>query len=422
MTSDTSISRTEKLLVCLGPGDSSAGLINTADRMAADLKAKWFVIFVEDPRTLLLPEETRNRVSDNLRLAEQLGAEIFTLTGRHIAEEIIAFAGQRKITRIVVGKPRETFWKKSLLKSPVDKLIRMSGEMDVYVINGETGERKETPYMIPPPKIELSDYGASLLLFILATLLCFLMFPYFHLSNLIMVYLLGVMITATSCGRGPAILSSFLSVLGFDFFFVPPRYSFTVEEAQYIVTFFVMFLVALVISHLANRLRQQAQVARHQEREALAMHGLSRLLAGTRGKENIFQVAVHYMAEIFDCQTMVLGSDRQGKFKVIAGEPSSVLNRDITKEIKNAHLAHDSGQIIGLGTESSPTSENLYVPIRAADFSSGVFVLRPADRDRFRHPEQLNLLESLVKQVALSLEVERLTGSEDPGEELQAGS
>ncbi len=266
MVSDTSTPRTERLLVCLGPGDSSAGLINAARRMAADLKAKWFVLFVEDPKTmLLLPEEARNRVYDNIRLAEQSGAETFTLTGRHIAEEIINFAGQRKITRIVVGKPGGSFWKRFLLKSPVDKLVRMSGETDVYVISGEAGEKREANYTIRPPKIPLSDYGAGLLLFILATLLCFLMFPYFHLSNLIMVYLLGVMITAASCGRGPAILGSLLSVLAFDFFFVPPRFSFTVEEAQYIVTFIVMFLVALVISHLANRLRQQAQVARLQE-------------------------------------------------------------------------------------------------------------------------------------------------------------
>ena len=363
---------------------------------------------------LLLPEKARNRIFDNLRLAEQLGAETFTLTGRHIAEEIITFAGQRKITKIVVGKPGGTFWKRSLLKSPVDKLVRMSGEMDVYVISGESGEQRETTYTIRPQKIPLSDYGAGLLFFILASLLCFLMFPYFHLSNLIMVYLLGVMITAASCGRGPAILGSFLSVLGFDFFFVPPRFSFTVEEAQYIVTFIVMFLVALVISHLANRLRQQAQVARSQERQATAMHGLSRQLAGTRGMEKIFQVAVQYISEIFDCQAMALVSNGQGRLKVIAGDPSSVFYQDITKEIKIAHLAYDSGQITGLGTESSPTSENLYVPIRAADSTSGVLVLRPADRDRFRHPEQLNLLESLIKQVALSLEVEPWPRSENP--------
>jgi two-component system, OmpR family, sensor histidine kinase KdpD len=410
MTTETLTPRTERLLVCLGPGDSSAGLINEARRMAADLKAKWFVIFIEDPKMLLLPEETRNKVFDNLHLSEQLGAETFTLTGRHIAQEIINFAGQKKITKIVVGKPSRIRWKRFLLKSPVDQLVRMSGETDVYVISTETGEQREATYTIQPPKLPLSDYGAGLLLFILATLICFLMYPYFHLSNLIMVYLLGVMITAASCGRGPAILGSFLSVLGFDFFFVPPRFSFTVEEAQYIVTFSVMFLVAVVISHLADRLRQQVQVARFQERQATAMHGLSRQLAGTRGREKIFQVAVQYISEIFDGPTMALVLNGQGKLKVIAGDPSSVLHQEIMKEMKLAHLAYETGQITGLGTGSSPASEILYVPLRAADSTSGVLVLRPADRDRFRNPEQLNLLESLAKQVALSIEVEYLAG------------
>jgi two-component system, OmpR family, sensor histidine kinase KdpD len=412
MANDTLQHSTERLLVCLGPGSSSAGLINAARRMAANLKAQWFVLFVEAPKTLPLAEEARNRVFDNLRLAKQMGAETFTLTGGHIAEEIINFAGQRKITRIIVGKPSGSFLRRFLLKSPVDKLVRISGETDVYVLNGEAGEQKEAAYTIRSPKIPLADYGAGLLIFILASLLCFLMYPYFHLSNLIMVYLLGVMITATSCGRGPAILCSFFSVLGFDFFFVPPRYSFTVEEAQYIVTFVVMFLVALVISHLANRLRQQVQAAHYQERQATAMHGLSRQLAGTRGTEKIFQVAVQYLSEIFDAQCMSMVPNDHGKLQVTAGDPSSVLHQDIIKEIKIAHSSFDTGQIAGSGTPSSPSSENLYVPIRAGDFTFGVLVLRPADRDRFQHPEQLNLLESLVKQVALSLEVEHLTGME----------
>ena len=158
------------------------------------------------------------------------------------------------------------------------------------------------------------------------------------------------------------------------------------EEAQYIVTFIVMFLVALVISHLANRLRQQAQVARLQERQATAMHGLSRQLAGTRGTEKIFQVAVQYISEIFDGQCMAMVPNGQGKLKVTAGDPSSVLHQDIVKEIQIAHAAYNTGQMTGLGTQTSQTSENLYVPIRAGDFTMGVLVLRPADRDRFRQP------------------------------------
>jgi two-component system sensor histidine kinase KdpD len=223
-----------------------------------------------------------------------------------------------------------------------------------------------------------------------------------------MVYLLGVMLTATGCGRGPAILVSLLSVLAFDFFFVPPRYSFNVEEAQYIVTFIVMFLVALVISHLATLTRRQTEVARSQERQATAMHGLSRQLAGARGIENILQVAVRYISEIFDCRVVVLLPDEKGKLNVAAGDLSSVFQKDIVREMSIARSAFDNGQMAGWGTKTSPTTEILYVPLQAADSTLGVSALRPGDPERFLLHEQLNLLESLARQVALALEVEHL--------------
>ena len=152
--------------------------------------------------------------------------------------------------------------------------------------------------------------------FILATGLSFLMYPYFDLSNLIMVYLLGVMVTAIHCGRGPAILNSLLSVLAFDFFFVPPRFTFTVEEDHYIFTFAVMFLVALVISHLTTLIRRQAEAARLQERQTAAMHALSQQLAGTRGVEKILQVAVKHISEIFDVPG---GGAAAGRKRPLAG-------------------------------------------------------------------------------------------------------
>ena len=204
----------ERLLVCVSPSPSSARLINSAKRMATSLHAKWFAVYVEQPKIAMLPEAERSRAADNLRLAGQLGGETVTLAGRNIPEEIVNFARQRNVTRIIVGKPRRSFWKGILSGSPVDQLVRTSGEIDVYVITGEPGETREAAYVIRPKRIQLSDYGTGVLYLILATAICFLMYPYFHLSNLIMVYLLGVMLTATGCGRGPAILMSLLSVLG----------------------------------------------------------------------------------------------------------------------------------------------------------------------------------------------------------------
>ena len=147
---------------------------------------------------LRLPEAERHRIAQNLRLAEELGRD-HSLRGRSIAEEIVSFARQRNVSKIVSGKPVRSRWKDIFFKSPVDELVRMSGDIDIYVITGEPGEPRESTHLLHPKHIPLSDY-VGVLYFILATAICFLMYLYFHLSNLIMVYLLGVMITAMELG------------------------------------------------------------------------------------------------------------------------------------------------------------------------------------------------------------------------------
>ena len=255
----------------------------------------------------------------------------------------------------------------------------------------------------------------GLLYFLLATGVCFLIYPFFDLPNLIMVYLLAVMVTAVHCGRGPALLNSLLSVLAFDFCFVPPRWTFTVEEAKYIVTFVVMFLVAVVISHLAGLIRRQAEAARLQERQTAAMLALSRQLAGTRGVDQILQAAVQHISEIFECQVVALLPDDQGKLKVAAGDMASVFHQDIIKEMGVARSAFETGQMAGWGTQTHQESPILYVPLQATSGVLGVLALRPKDpqSEQWLLPEQLRLrlLESLAKQVAMALEVERLEQS-----------
>lgn len=401
----------EKLLVCVSPSSSSAKLISSAKRLADSLNAKWYAVYVEGPNALSLPEKERNRVADHLRLAEQLGAETFLLTGRNIAEELVNLARSHNITKIIAGKPRRSLWKSIFLRSPLDQLLRLSGEIDVYVISGKSEAQIETSYIIRPKKINLSDYGAGIFFLVIANILCFIMYPYFHLSNLVMVYLLGVMLTAISCGRGPAILISCLSALSFDFFLTPPRFSFVMEEAQDIVTFIVMLLVAMVISHLASSMRQQANVAYLQERQAAAMHGLSRQLASIRGMENILKIAVQYLSEVFDSKVVVLLPDEKGHLHIAAGDLASVFEKDIIKEMKNARSAFDMGKMVGRGAETNTTTEILYTPLQAVSTTLGVIALRPGEPERFMLKEQLHLLESLAKQIALSLEVEHLTGS-----------
>jgi two-component system sensor histidine kinase KdpD len=148
------------------------------------------------------------------------------------------------------------------------------------------------------------------------------------------------MATAIHCGRGPAIINSLLSVLAFDFCFVPPRWTFTVEEAKYIVTFAVMFLTAVAISYLGTLIKRQAEAARLQERQTAAMHALSRELAGTRGVENVLQVSLKHFSQIFQCDVVALLPDENGKLHLAAGDLASVFHQDIVKELGVAQWAY----------------------------------------------------------------------------------
>lgn len=208
----------KRLLVCVGPNPSAAEVIRATKRMASSLNAEWFAVYVKTPRMVQLPEAEQNRAVQNLQLAENLGAQTFTLFSRSMAEKIVNFARHHKITKIVAGKPHHYRWKDILFGSDVDELVRMSGEIDVYFITGEPGESRGLSVQLKPRSIRFHDCGMGLLYSILATGLSFLIYPYLELSNLIMVYLVGVMVTAIHWGRGPAILNSVLSVLAFYFF------------------------------------------------------------------------------------------------------------------------------------------------------------------------------------------------------------
>jgi two-component system, OmpR family, sensor histidine kinase KdpD len=405
--------KAERFMVGIGPSPSGAGLIRAVGKIAAASQAEWFAVYVETPQMLRLPEAERNRAVYNLRLAEQLGATAITLRGRRFSEEIVNFARQHNLTKIFVGKPtRRPRWQESFSRSPVDELVRQSGDFEVHVLPGEVVEPPDAGLAVQPKRLRWSGYEGSFFYLVLATGVCFLMYPYFDLPNLIMVYLLAVMVTAVQCGRGPAILNSLLSVLAFDFCFVPPRWSFTVEEAKYLVTFTVMFLVAVVIGHLGSLIRRQAEAARLHERQTAAMYALSRQLAGTRGLDEILSVAVKQIAEIFACQAVALLPDDQGKLHPAAGDFPAVFQQDIVKELGVAQEAYQTGGMSGWGTETASDSPILYVPLPATGAALGILALRPRDPEAeyWLLPEQLRLrlLESLAKQVALALEVERL--------------
>ena len=392
----------ERVLVCISPSPTAGQLVRAGRRLATRLGAEWIVAFVETPAAAKLPQADRDRVVQTLRLAEQLGAETVSLSGTTMSEEILAYARARNASKIVIGKPARSLWKRILLGSIVDALVRGSGEIDIYVVSGDKEAAAPKPAGRRPEQADWPAYARTLVVVGLCTGLAWLMFPYFGLSNLTMVYLLGVVAVAARSGRGPTVLASVLSVATFDFFFVPPFFSFAVSDTQYLVTFAVMLVVALVISGLTVRIRAQADAARDRERRTAALYAMSRELANTRGVDSLLAIAVRHIVEVFPAEVAALLPDGTGRLAARA-VPAATLRTDATEEAV-AQWVYTHRELAGLGTSTLPGATALYVPLNGSRGAVGVLGVKPPEPHAFDSPEQLHLLETFANQTALAIE------------------
>jgi two-component system sensor histidine kinase KdpD len=412
----------DRLLVCIGPGGNAENLVRAAFRLAQSMKAEWIVVYVETAKLQRLSREQRDAVLRTLKLAEELGAETVTLSGYKLAEEVISYARTRNISRIVLGKPTYSGWKRWLFGSLVDTVVRQASDIDIHVVGKETNllaQAKQNPYfarsrlylgLALEEQRPLFKWRIGYLWAIVVTAICttlaWFMFGHVDLANLIMVYLTGVVIVAARYGRGPSVLSSVLGVLLFDFFFVPPNFSFAVSDTQYLITFSVMLLVGLVISSMTVRIQHQAKIAGYRERRTASLYAMSRELTATRGEENIVRIAVKHVAEVFESQAIVLLPDTQGRIAYPASH--GIAQSCHGSDLSVAQWVYDHGQMAGQGTDTLPGGDMVYIPLNTASGMIGVLTLLPLNPARIALPEQQRLLETFVSQIALALERVRL--------------
>jgi two-component system sensor histidine kinase KdpD len=347
-------------------------------------------------------EADRERLAQAFRLAEQAGARTVTLAAHDVSEEILAFARSQNVTKIVVGKPHGSRWRYRLFGSLVDELIRGSHDIDVYVIRGTGEEGTHTPTIDLGRRSPATSYAWAVLLVAAITLLAHAMFPYFELTNVVMVYLLGVLVTAALWGRGPSIAASILSVAAFDFFFVPPRLTFAVSDTQYVVTFGVMLAVALLTSTLTVRLRAAANSYRRRQEQTAALYRMSREFARSVTTEEVVQSAERHIGDVFASEVWIFVPDANGQL-VNAPGVTSVFPLE-PKEMEVARWAFNHKERAGQGTATLSGARALYVPLVGSRGSVGVIGLFATDERRPMSPDQLRHLEAFADQTALVIE------------------
>jgi two-component system sensor histidine kinase KdpD len=394
----------DRFLIAVTPDEQAEQLVRIGKRFADALDAEWLVVSVETPQLLKLSESERNRRIDVLRLAESLGAETVTLDGPSAVDTLLEYARLRNVTRIVIGQAKRTGWRAWLRRSTTTELVRRGKGFDISVIarrESHAPRRSEIPDS-GLSEIRWERYWTALLISAGCTGVAAIMYPYFALTNLVMVYLLGATVAALRLGRGPASLTAVANVVALDFCFVPPRFTFAISSLEYILTFAVMLVMALVIANLVASVRAQSRVAGARERRTSLLYAMSRELAATRSFDNLARVAVKHVAETFASRAAVLLPDANDQLNQLVG-PGLTGSLERT-DLSVAQWVFDHGRPAGLGTDTLPAAIAQYLPLTGTHQTLGVLAVQPTQRRRLLLPEQRHLLETFAGQIALAIE------------------
>ncbi len=394
----------ERVLVCVSPSPLSERLVRSTKRLAGSIHAEWHAVHVETPDSGRLRDADRDRIAATLRLAEELGGRARTIHGEDVAKALVDYAREQNVTKIVVGKPLRSRWRELLQGAVVDRVVRGSGEIDVYVINSEGAASPPARARdeAPEPGILLRDLLPGLAMVAIVTIAGIFLRDYFAPVNLLMGYLVVVVLVSLRAQRRSAILIALASVLAFDFFLVPPYLTFAVDDAQYVVTFIAFMIVALITSRLASASRAQSLAAMRREAHTAALYECNRALAAAADLDDVVRTIVEQVESTFHENVAVwLANDRSVELHAKSAPfPTQVFEKAV------AQWVFDHAQPAGKGTETLTGVRSLLVPMLSGDRAYGAISLfRP---DGALALEEQRLLQSFAGQAASAIERFRL--------------
>jgi len=407
---DKSIERVWKteasLLCCIGPGGGGDDVVRSAARLATQLGVEWTAAYVETPALQRLPPRARERILGIVKLAQDFGAGTAILAGSDPAMALIDYARSHNCSKLVVGRPGRAVWWPWARGT-----ARRVGELapDIDLIEVGRGVAPATAAPAPNLDAEAGDddrrdarrrrYAFAFLACALTAAVAELVHAYFDLANIVMLFLLAVVLVAMKWGRGPAVFASFVSVACFDFFFVPPRFSFAVTDYQYLLTFAVMLIVALITGQMTAGLRYQARVASYREERARTLYEFAREMSSLLQTEDVVDAARRFIGNTFRAEVAILVPDAHDRLRDMPAAPPGLAVDDGA-----AQWAYDKSQPAGAGTDTLAGSGVLYLPLRAPMRTRGVLAFRPRNPRVLLVPEQRQHLDTFAALTAIALE------------------
>lgn len=401
-----------RVMVCISGSPFSAQLIRAANRLATGLRSELLAVHIEAAKMRFpIGDKERDRIAKNMRLAEDLGARTLTVVGEDFIDEILDIARKQNVTAIVVGKTKHKSLLEFIRGSVVDNIIRQSGDVNVYVIQGakesETEAAVKTKRVIPLDPVNY--FYLSLLMVAAVTGLAYLLKEQLEMVNIALLYIIPVLLSAFWWGRWPSYLSAITGVLAFDFLFIEPLLTFTVSDIRYLWSFVIFLLLSALIGGRTDELKKETRQARQQEKSTRAVYEFSRDIAAVIDTESIARSLVKQAGETIERKIVVILPSAQQKLEEgIKFDPTlEPENQMIKAELNRAEAGvvawvYKNKQSAGRSTDTLPGGKYLYVPLCSQDNVFGVFGICIAEQKLT--PSERRLIDAWVRLAAVAME------------------
>ncbi len=391
----------DRILVCVDDRPDAAEVVRHAKRIADRAKAPWTAAYVQTDRYNRLSETERGRISDTLRLATRLGADTTTLPGDRVAATVLAYAREQNVTQIVVGKAKRPLLFEAIFGSVVRELIDQAETIAIYVVpeEGDGARKRGLVSPVPKPAITFQAALESLAFTAAAVAAAFPLDRYIGVSNLTLVFLAAVLSSALARGLWSGLLTSILCALAYNWFYTEPRYTFTVADPENVLAIIAFSGVAILVSFLASRAREQTQSARAEARTSRELFGLAKGLASVASEDEVAQTLAAYTARAFDAECAVFARQGVSDLRLAGCAPAAVTIAEA--DMAAARWTAVKGQAAGRGADTLPGARWLFVPMRTSRLFSGVVAIA---RNEALSPAERRRLDAMADQGATALE------------------
>lgn len=389
----------ERLMVAVSWSPFSASLVGWTKRMAATMNASWIAVYVDTSTRLSVNQSAQ--LTANLRLAQELGAEVLMVSSEDAVEGLLDAAHQRNITQIVVGKSAQSRLR-TLFKggSMVDRLIRHSGTIDIYVVREDAIHEPAVKTWKMPRLSVGRQYAAAAIAVAIAVSILYTLTPFIQYQSVGMLLLFIVTLLSLRLGRGPVLFAAALSALLWNLMFIPPLFTFHIARPEDWLILGMYFIIAVVTGALTTKIRRKEEAVRKREERAVALYTVSRALASADSVDAIVRIAVEQIGRFFDADIAVfLRRDREwvrhhASTMAFAGKEEPVV-RWVAENLKPAGQFTDNLPLFPAHVQPLATSRDVYGVVCVQFRKAQVFTL-----------EQESLLDNFVGQIASAIERE----------------